>query len=98
MGKTTNQTQQPSTPVIPTFPDEMPPPASALTPTPTPVNDNTAINFLVGYKTYLVAFIMLVYALSGWYLKDLSQAQAFTLILQAAGITGLRSGIESLKV
>ena len=65
---------------------------------PAPVNDNTAITFLVGYKTYLVAFIMVVYALSGWYLKDLSQAQAFTLILQAAGITGLRSGIESLKV
>jgi len=57
----------------------------------------TEISFLSGYKTYLVAFIMAVYALSGWYLKDLNQAQAMTIILNAAGLVGLRSGIESVK-
>ena len=93
MGKTSTQPVQ-NTQIA--LPSQLVPLATKAS--PAPVNDNTAINFLVGYKTYLVAFIMVVYALSGCYLKDLSQAQAFTLILQAAGITGLRSGIESLKV
>lgn len=64
---------------------------------PTQANPNTAINFLVGYKTYIVAVIMAVYALSGWSLGELSQSQAMTILFNAAGLTFIRSGIESLK-
>lgn len=62
-----------------------------------PTPETSEIAFLSGYKTYLVAFIMVVYAASGYYLKDLSSTQAWMIIFNAAGITGLRSGIESIK-
>lgn len=68
-------------------------------PIPTPiVITNSAkdsfIDSLSGYKTYIVAGLMVLYAISGFLLNDLSQAQAMTILLNALGIAGLRNGIQ----
>lgn len=51
------------------------------------------MNFLPGKKTYSVAIIMVVYALSALYLGHMTQTDSVSLILQAAAIAGLRAGI-----
>lgn len=66
-------------------------------PTPVLVTDNgkeSFIDSLSGYKTYICAGLMVLYAVSGYLLKDQTQNQAMTLILQALAISGLRSGIQ----
>lgn len=50
-------------------------------------------NFLNGYKTYMVAGAMIVYAILGIYLKYMQSTDAITLVLQALGLMGLRLGI-----
>lgn len=65
--------------------------------TPVVVTNNAKDSFidsLSGYKTYIVAGLMVLYAISGFLLNDLSQAQAMTILLNALGIAGLRNGIQ----
>lgn len=48
---------------------------------------------LSGYKTYLAAAGLFLFAVSGLYTGNLSAVEAWPLILQAAAIAGLRSGV-----
>jgi len=50
---------------------------------------------LVGKKTYIVAALMVIFAVIGLYLGKLDGAQSIQLILEAAAISGLRSAISS---
>lgn len=47
-----------------------------------------------GFKTYIVAFCTAAYAVIGVLFFNLDQTQAFTLISMAAGMAGLRHGIN----
>lgn len=60
---------------------------------PKTTNDS---GILRGKKTYIVAIVMAIYAFSGYSLGDLTQQQMWMLILQAAGISGIRSAIANL--
>lgn len=48
---------------------------------------------LKGRKTYIVAFIMALYAVSGMVLHKLSLNDGFELLMQAGAFVGLRMGI-----
>lgn len=50
-----------------------------------------------GYKTYLVAAAMLVYALIGLALGWVPAEAGMGLVFQALAIAGLRHGVEKLK-
>jgi hypothetical protein len=54
------------------------------------------ISWTAGKKTYTVAFLMVVYAIIGFYLHQLTQEQMMTFILNALGFAGLRNGINKL--
>lgn len=69
----------------------------SIQPTPPIKPVTNEINFLSGYKTYIVAGAMVLYALTGYYLNNMNQVQAWTIVFNALGIVGIRSGIESLK-
>lgn len=49
---------------------------------------------LSGYKTYIVSAIMILYALSGFYIGQLEADVAMQFIFNALGIAALRSGIN----
>lgn len=52
--------------------------------------------FLSGHKTYIVAGVTVVYALTEWLVAGaIDQSTAIGLILGALGLSGLRSGIAS---
>ena len=50
---------------------------------------------LTGYKTYIVALIMLVTAFGG-YLLGTAPAPDWTMVLNALGLAGLRAGIAKV--
>jgi hypothetical protein len=65
---------------------------------PVTKQDNVGvIEFLSGKKTYTVAFLMVVYAASGYLVHQLTQDQAMTVVFNALAVSGLRSAINSLK-
>jgi uncharacterized membrane-anchored protein YjiN (DUF445 family) len=49
---------------------------------------------LAGKKTYIVASVMIVYAVSGWLLGNLEQPEAWRLLMEAAAVAGLRNAIK----
>lgn len=53
------------------------------------------MTFLSGYKTYIVAVAMIVYALSGLYIHAMDQQTAALYIFNALGFSGIRAGITS---
>lgn len=53
-------------------------------------------NFLSGYKTYIVAVAMVLYAVGGFYGHSMSSSDAITTILQALGLGALRNGIAAV--
>lgn len=53
------------------------------------------LTFLEGKKSYAVAVITIVYALSGFFLGYVDAQTAFTLILGASGLASLRAGITN---
>lgn len=60
--------------------------------------DNVGIlEFLSGKKTYTVAFLMIVYAVSGYFVHQLTQDQASIIVFNALGFAGLRSAVNTLK-
>lgn len=75
-------------------------PSAFSVPTPVIVTTDAKESFidsLSGKKTYIIAGLMVIYAVSGYLLNDLSQAQAMSLILQALAISGLRNGVGQLQ-
>lgn len=48
-----------------------------------------------GYKTYLAAFLLAVFAVSGYVTGELEQARAGITLLEAFAIAGLRHGIAN---
>ena len=49
--------------------------------------------YLKGKKSYLIGALMLVYAGVGYYLKQMNETQAISLVMTALGLFGLRKGI-----
>lgn len=49
---------------------------------------------LKGYKSYIVMFALISFALGGIYMGVLDQAKAFEIILEALGLGALRSAIK----
>lgn len=52
---------------------------------------------LAGKRTYLVAATMAAYAIAGGLLGEFNANAAFRLLLEAAGLVGLRMGVASVK-
>lgn len=52
---------------------------------------------LKGKKTYLVAGVMFMYAISGLILGHLTSDQAFQVIMAALATAGIRHGITTQK-
>lgn len=50
--------------------------------------------YLKGKKSYLIGALMLVYAGVGYYLKQMNETQALTLVMTALGMFGIRKGIS----
>lgn len=57
-------------------------------------HNNHYMNFLNGKKTYLVALVMLVYAVLSWTLGGMPTAEAAQRALEALGLATLRAGIR----
>lgn len=47
-------------------------------------------NWSKGYKTYTVAALLVIYASIGYGTRHLTLDQAYLILLQAAGLAGLR--------
>jgi len=47
-----------------------------------------------GYKSYIVAFAMVVYAVAGGYLQYVEPNEAIELVFAAAAVAGIRHGIS----
>jgi hypothetical protein len=52
---------------------------------------------LSGYKTYIVAGLLLAHAITGYVTGEMPQGEAVTLILEAGGLAGLRAGVSKLR-
>ena len=48
---------------------------------------------LSGRKTYLVSLLMIVFAVSGFFIGNVSQKEMIELILEALAIGGLRAAV-----
>ena len=48
-----------------------------------------------GKKTYVVAVLMIVYAIAGYFLGNLDTNAAGTVLLQGLGLAALRHGISN---
>lgn len=55
------------------------------------------VNFLTGYKTYIVAAGMAAYAIIGYSLGYIDATVMAQRLLEAAAFAGLRLGISSSK-
>jgi len=55
------------------------------------------LKYLKGKKTYIVAALMVVYALLGYYLGELEHASTVNLCLEGLAIAGLRAGVSKIK-
>lgn len=53
------------------------------------------LEFFKGKKTYAIAILMLVFAITGFITQKLDQEQAIAIILQALGFSALRAGVAS---
>ena len=49
-----------------------------------------------GYKTYLISAAMIAYAVTGFFLGHIDGNTAVEMILQALGLSALRSGVAKL--
>lgn len=54
------------------------------------------MNFLTGYRTYLVGFAGLLYAGLGYFLFNLDAVTAFQIVQTSLGLMGLRAAISNL--
>lgn len=50
---------------------------------------------LSGYKTYIIAIGMALYALSAWGLGHIDANEAMRLLMEAAAFAGLRAGVSN---
>lgn len=55
------------------------------------------MKFFPGYKTYAIAIIMIAYAVVGFYIHQMTQEQASTLVLQGLGLGFLRAGVAKVQ-
>jgi hypothetical protein len=53
--------------------------------------------WLSGYKTYIVAGLLLAHAVTGYVTGEMPQGDAVTLILEALGLGGLRAGVSGVR-
>ena len=54
------------------------------------------MRFFPGLKTYTIAVLMVAYAVAGFYLHQMNQEQATTLVLQGLGLGFMRAGISKV--
>lgn len=52
-------------------------------------------NKLNGYKTYIIAVLMILYAILGLIIGKLGDGEAIKIILEAMAISSLRHGIKN---
>jgi hypothetical protein len=50
-----------------------------------------------GYKTYIAAFLLAMFAISGFFTGSLEDMEVFKLLVEALAIAGLRHGIAKLQ-
>lgn len=55
---------------------------------------NQLFQKMKGYKTYVIAVLMVIFAVSGVIIGKMSMAEAIQLLLNAAGLAGLRHAVE----
>jgi hypothetical protein len=53
------------------------------------------LNSLSGYKTYLVAFVGIVYYVSAWYTGHVDSSTAVNGLLASSALVGLRSALHA---